>query len=269
MAAQARSAQKRPLGAADESDSSEGNESSGFLSEWQPSPGSSGPEMLGTSSSANEEAGQQLVIASPPEQTQFKSWKAWDDFGASGSQSGQVAESGNNQSGQSGNQSGDSGNQSGDSVNQSGELVNQSGDSGESGNQTVDMSTQVASNEQLATLQLAQDSDFEIASLVAFEIFCGAESLSLLSKRRSSICATDIYACAFNDNKLVHFSNASYCWMFATISFDGYLYAMHATAKCQNATQVCSSLYMLLCSLNELPAIRILSRTLHLMTLRL
>ncbi|KAG1694067.1 hypothetical protein DVH05_022084 [Phytophthora capsici] len=120
MAAQARSAQKRPLGAADESDSSEGNESSGFLSEWQPSPGSSGPEMLGTSSSANEEAGQQLVIAPPPEQTQFESWKAFES-GQSGNQSGQ--------SGESGNQSGDSGNQSGDSANQSGDSVNQSGDS--------------------------------------------------------------------------------------------------------------------------------------------
>ncbi|KAG1702269.1 hypothetical protein DVH05_010059 [Phytophthora capsici] len=81
MAAQARSALKSPLGAADESDSSEGNESSGFLSEWQPSPGSSGPEMLGTSSSANEEAGQQLVIAPPLEQTQFESWKAFEVSG--------------------------------------------------------------------------------------------------------------------------------------------------------------------------------------------
>eukprot|EP00644_Phytophthora_capsici_P019236 jgi/Phyca11/132978/e_gw1.284.4.1 len=36
--------------------------------------------MLGTSSSANEEAGQQLVIAPPPEQTQFESWKAFEDY---------------------------------------------------------------------------------------------------------------------------------------------------------------------------------------------
>ncbi|KAI9981164.1 hypothetical protein PInf_010794 [Phytophthora infestans] len=217
--AQARSAQKRPLGAADESDSSEGNESSGYLSEWQPSPGLNGPEMLGTSSSASDEAGQQLVIAPSPEQTQFESWEAFEDYlRVYQAQSFQLmthlvelqlrqtthtpgprvncsSATPNveldsewddfSQSGQvteSGNQSAESGNQSGESGNRSGESGNQSGNqTGESGSQSGSHT-----GEKMVVVEVIGVGTFSTKKLGVMKMWHNAKKMTILVEKAVS-----------------------------------------------------------------------------------
>ncbi|KAI9987445.1 hypothetical protein PInf_023484 [Phytophthora infestans] len=80
MAPRPRSAQKSPLTLEGIDSDSASNDSDGSVSDWQPVSSPTSAEAEAVTSSASEESGQISILASPPQETQFQSWKDFEAY---------------------------------------------------------------------------------------------------------------------------------------------------------------------------------------------